>query len=77
MEIEFVDVKVKMVEIRSLKIGQTFLSGDGMNDVCMYCGLNTDHGDHMYIIMGEAPEMCYVKGTFQVRPVKSKLIVEI
>lgn len=77
MDIQFVDVKVQTVDIRSLKMGEVFLTPDDFNDVCVNIGINTDHSMYEYLILGEAPELCSVKGDFQVRPVKAKLIVEI
>lgn len=78
MKIEFVDSKEKTVSIESMKVGDTFLSTDGMSDVCMNLGWDNQNGIWEYIILGECPELCFTHDeNFQVRPVKSKMIVEI
>lgn len=78
MDIQFVDTKIKTVALDSLKIGEAFLTNDGMSDVCINLGYDNQNGIWEYIIIGECPEICFTHDEkFQVRPVKSKLIVEI
>lgn len=78
MKIEFVDSKVKTVAIKTLNPGDVFMIPDDFNDVCMNIGLYNDNGRYQYIILGELHEIMWAQdGDFQVRPVKSKLIVEI
>lgn len=76
MEIEFVDQKIRKVKLSSLALGDTFLEGE-LNDVCMYLGKGAN-GEHEYIILGEFPEIIESqRGNNEVRPVKTKLLVEI
>lgn len=75
MEIEFVDQKIKMVTLSSLSLGDTFIEGE-MNDVCMYLGVGKG-GKYEHIILGEFPELVKDDIDRDVRPVKTKLLVEI
>ena len=76
MQIEYVDQNVKTVNIGTLSLGDTFLIPEEQSDdVCMYLGL-VKNQKYQYIILGEAPEICYTE-SIEVREVKCKLLVEI